>query len=375
VELARRALAGGRLLHEQPPDSPPFFHAVATLGGGEEAWALLRQASDDAVRRGSLLGQAIASSVRAALLRSGSEIRELESEATAALEATRKAQWNVGLPLSVSGLLTAFIEQGRFDNADALLAETDMEGDVPNQAYFTFMLYERGRLRAAQRRPAEAYADFKEVGQREERAGYGLHAVLWRAAAAPELLALGEETAAQALANEALGLSKHRGRRLAGVALRSLALVDTKARVDLLEQAVGVLGRSQSRLELSRVRADYGVALRGAGQRVKARAQLEQALDLAHHCGATAIADLARAELVALGAKPRRDAITGRDALTASELRVARLAAQGMTNREIAQALFITSKTASAHLSHIYRKLEITRRAQLAQALASHAPD
>jgi DNA-binding CsgD family transcriptional regulator len=154
-----------------------------------------------------------------------------------------------------------------------------------------------------------------------------------------------------------------------------LALVDTKARVDLLEQAVGVLGRSQSRLELSRVRADYGVALRGAGQRVKARAQLEQALDLAHHCGATAIADLARAELVALGAKPRRDAITGRDALTASELRVARLAAQGMTNREIAQALFITSKTASAHLSHIYRKLEITRRAQLAQALASHAPD
>ena len=70
------------------------------------------------------------------------------------------------------------------------------------------------------------------------------------------------------------------------------------------------------------------------------------------------------------GAKPRRDAITGRDALTASELRVARLAADGLTNREIAQSLFITTKTASTHLSHIYRKLGITRRDQLADALS-----
>ena len=73
--------------------------------------------------------------------------------------------------------------------------------------------------------------------------------------------------------------------------------------------------------------------------------------------------------MIAAGAKPRRDAITGRDALTAGELRVARLAAEGLTNPEIAQALFITSKTAKGHLSHVYRKLEITRRGQLANAL------
>jgi DNA-binding CsgD family transcriptional regulator len=77
---------------------------------------------------------------------------------------------------------------------------------------------------------------------------------------------------------------------------------------------------------------------------------------------------------MAAGARPRRDAITGRDALTAGELRVARLAAAGHSNREIAQALFITTKTASAHLSRVYRKLDITRREQLAGALAGTRP-
>ena len=72
---------------------------------------------------------------------------------------------------------------------------------------------------------------------------------------------------------------------------------------------------------------------------------------------------------------PRRDAITGRDALTASELRVARLAADGLTNREIAQALFITGRTAKVHLNRVCHKLEITRPGQLASALTSPLDD
>ena len=136
-----------------------------------------------------------------------------------------------------------------------------------------------------------------------------------------------------------------------------------------------ILERARAPVELARALTDHGAALRRAGQRGQARTQLERGLDLAHHWGARRIASRARAELVAAGAKPRRDAMTGRDALTASELRVARLAAEGMTNREIAQALFITTKTASAHLSRGYRKLDITRRDQLAQALAGTAPD
>ena len=85
--------------------------------------------------------------------------------------------------------------------------------------------------------------------------------------------------------------------------------------------------------------------------------------------GARRIANQARGELIAAGAKPRRDAITGRDALTAGELRVAQLAAEGLTNRVIAQALFITTKTAKGHLSRVYRKLGVSRRDQLAGGL------
>jgi DNA-binding NarL/FixJ family response regulator len=83
------------------------------------------------------------------------------------------------------------------------------------------------------------------------------------------------------------------------------------------------------------------------------------------------LADRARAELVAAGARPRRDALRGRDALTASELRVAEMAEDGMTNREIAQALFVTQRTVETHLTHTYQKLDISSRAELADSLSA----
>jgi DNA-binding CsgD family transcriptional regulator len=141
------------------------------------------------------------------------------------------------------------------------------------------------------------------------------------------------------------------------------------------EEAVKTLERSQSSLELARALCDSGAALRRAGRRVQARTELERALDLAHRCGARRIAGRARAELIAAGAKPRRDAITGRDALTPGELRVARLAAAGLSNREIAQALFITTKTAKGHLTRVFHKLGITRRGELPDALTGPVDD
>jgi DNA-binding NarL/FixJ family response regulator len=93
-------------------------------------------------------------------------------------------------------------------------------------------------------------------------------------------------------------------------------------------------------------------------------------LDLARQCGARALAAVARAELAVAGAKPRRDAFRGRDALTASEVRVARMAAEGQANREIAQALFVSLRTVETHLTHAYQKLAIDSRDALPQALA-----
>ena len=202
-------------------------------------------------------------------------------------------------------------------------------------------------------------------------------ATLWRSEAALVHAALGDTGEARRLVGEQRELARAFGRpRTLGMALRACGLVEGGTTgLSLLAEAVTTLEASQARLELARARADYGAALRRACRRVQARAELDRALDGAHHCGARRLASRARAELIAAGAKPRRDAITGRDALTGGELRVARLAAEGLTNREIAQALFITTKTAKAHLNRVYRKLDISRRGQLAAALAGEVSE
>jgi DNA-binding NarL/FixJ family response regulator len=98
---------------------------------------------------------------------------------------------------------------------------------------------------------------------------------------------------------------------------------------------------------------------------------LRHALELARDCSADVLAARAHDELVAAGARPRRDPTESRSRLTASELRVARLAADGMTNREIAQALFVTEKTIETHLRSAFRKLAIASRSQIARARSS----
>jgi DNA-binding CsgD family transcriptional regulator len=96
---------------------------------------------------------------------------------------------------------------------------------------------------------------------------------------------------------------------------------------------------------------------------------LREAVAVAGECGASAVGARAHDELVAAGARPRRDPIESRSKLTASETRVARMAAEGMTNREIAQALFLTEKTIEVHLTRSNRKLDISSRSQLPRAL------
>jgi DNA-binding NarL/FixJ family response regulator len=122
-------------------------------------------------------------------------------------------------------------------------------------------------------------------------------------------------------------------------------------------------------LELAHSLAELGAALRRAGQRAAAREPLAEALDLAVRCGARRLAAFAREELKATGARPRRDWRTGVEALTPSELRIVRLAAEGRTNREIAHELFVTLKTVEGHLSRAYTKLGIERRAELSRVL------
>jgi DNA-binding CsgD family transcriptional regulator len=198
----------------------------------------------------------------------------------------------------------------------------------------------------------------------------------WRGWAAEGLRLLDRNDEARALAVEELALARRWGDpRAIGASLRVLGLVEGgTAGIGLLREAVEVVEGSEARLEHARALVDLGAALRRANRRTEARERLREGVDLARSVGAFALVGRAYEEIAATGARPRKILKTGLDALTASERRVAQLAAEGMSNKEIAQALFVTIKTVEVHLSHAYRKLEISSRAQLDQALLTPAP-
>ena len=114
---------------------------------------------------------------------------------------------------------------------------------------------------------------------------------------------------------------------------------------------------------------DFGAALRRRGHRLDAREPLAAGMDIANRCGATALTQRAHYELTATGARPRRLRTTGRESLTPSERRIAEMAAAGQSSREIAQALFVSTRTVDSHLASVYSKLAIASRKQLSFAL------
>ena len=159
------------------------------------------------------------------------------------------------------------------------------------------------------------------------------------------------------------------GDRVIGRCLRQLGHLEGDAGEPRLEEAIERLRRTPARLELARALGALG-ALHSLRRPTEAREPLRQALELAEACGCRPLADAVRSELYATGARPRTTALGGVESLTARELRVATLARDGQTNREIAQALFVTPKTVEVHLSSAYRKLDIRSRRELAGALS-----
>jgi DNA-binding CsgD family transcriptional regulator len=365
------------VLLAREPYPPPLgvCPAIITTLIALERHDLLERLCGDllsAARRRSALQEAvgIASFSAWGMYRRG-ELADAEAQARWALERAT----GVHVLHAVAQLIEPLIERDALDQAEHELLRL---GDplASHAINVTVVLFARGRLRAAQGRTEDALADFLECGDRGARLGRISVLNHWRSESALALVSLGRRDEARRLSGEEVELARAFGRPGAlGIALRGQGLVEGGERgLALLAEAVQVLERAQAPVELARALTDYGAALRRAGHRGQARAELERGLDLAHHWGARRLASRTRAELVAAGAKPRRDAITGRDALTAAELRVARLAAEGMSNRQIAQALFITTKTATVHLTRVYRKLGITRRGQLPDALASRIP-
>jgi DNA-binding CsgD family transcriptional regulator len=232
----------------------------------------------------------------------------------------------------------------------------------------------RAKLRLAQGRAQEAATELLTSASWLEAWPVNNPSFIpWRSLMSIALTHTGEHERARQLAADELALAESLDQpRAQGIALRTLALIEQPRsdRIDLLQAAIAHLEHSDARLEHARALIDYGAALRRTGHRTHARQPLRQGLDLAERCRAPVLAGLARQELLAAGARPRRPALTGRYALTPTEARVANMAAQGQSTPEIARALFVSAKTVETHLAHTYQKLDIHARGDLAQALA-----
>jgi DNA-binding CsgD family transcriptional regulator len=247
---------------------------------------------------------------------------------------------------------------------------------VAKQGHLLNFFRVRGLVSFQAGSPEQALTDLRAAGDRARSLRVENPAFApWRSEAALALHRLGQPQQARELAQEELELSRRWGAaRNIGISLRALGLVEGgRTGNGLLREAVDVLAHSPARLEHARALVDLGAALRRGNSRSEARQLLRQGLELAHQCGASALVTRANEELAATGAHARTILLSGLDALTASERRVAQMAAGDLSNKEIAQALFVTVKTVEQHLGRVYRKLDIGSRRQLAAALVAPA--
>ncbi|HET6773206.1 MAG TPA: AAA family ATPase [Acidimicrobiales bacterium] len=371
-----RALAGGRLLAEQDIDVPPPVYvlvvgllATDALDLADEVMARMLA---DARARVSVPAiafvvahQAVSSVRRGALARA-------EAEARTALDLLTAHDIPLGGELALGVLVEALVEQGDVDAADRALTASGLGDDILPGMPTNRLLQARGELRLAQGRATEAVDDIVEFGRRDELwGGASPLAARWRSQAALALAAAGDTDRARRMALDDLDRARRWGAASGiGIALRAGALVEGgESCVERLREAADVLERSPARLQHARALTDLGAALRRANRRRDARQSLQAGLRLAEECGARPLVDRARTELRAAGGRSSDPWGAGAQRLTASERRVAELAAEGLSNPEIAQALFVTRKTVETHLGSVYRKLGISGRGKLHRVL------
>jgi DNA-binding CsgD family transcriptional regulator len=378
IELARRALVPGNL---PASGSLAFIYAVTALRGSglpDEAVSIFNEAVAQARRRGDVFNVAYMLMWRGQCQTDRGDLRAAVADLREAIDLSVAHGMLAAWPYNIGFLAHALLEQGEADEAARVIDQGDFPEQLPlDQFHLVYVGLYRGRLRIETGSPERGVDDLLQVGETVRRLPFdNPSCVPWRAWAAEGLRLLDRKDEARALADEELALARRWGDPYAiGASLRVLGLVEGGTPgIELLREAVEVLAGSEARLEHAHALVDLGAALRRANRRAEARELLREGVDLARRVGAFGLAGRANDEIAATGARPRKVIQTGLDALTASERRVAQLAAEGMSNKEIAQTLFVTIKTVEVHLSHAYRKLEISSRAQLDEGLLTPAP-
>jgi DNA-binding CsgD family transcriptional regulator len=272
----------------------------------------------------------------------------------------------------VVGLIDLLVAQGRTQEAIYQLGSFDPERiDEPLDRAAAHV--ERGRLFSMCNQSDKALDEFERAGETASRASITNPVlVAWHPPAARVLASLGHWDEAHQLAEDHLVAARTFGaRRILGTALRAMGAAsrDLDERTAWLTESVAVLEGSPARLETAEAMVDLGSTLVDRQDTEGARHILHKGATLASLCGAHRLLEVAGSQLRAAGARPRRLGSTGIDLLTPAELRAVHMAAANVTNRAIADELFVNVKTIEGHLSRAYRKLGVTSRFELAEAL------
>jgi DNA-binding CsgD family transcriptional regulator len=374
ARLARRALEGGTLLAERWYSLAVAEPILVLLRADQlnAAEPVIDRVADDARTRGSVAGFVLASIVRAELSRRRGDLPSEADEARAAIDMSRQHGLALVVALAAAWFVDAAIELGAHEDANVTLRTTGMDGPLPDHMLFMPIRLARARLRIAQGTSDQGITELRELlafAQITWPQSYPIASTLALALASRHQ----EPDEVQRLVEWELAEARRWGTpRTMGVALRAQGLVEGGDRgIELLREAAEKFAASPDRLEHARTLVDLGAALRRGRRPADARPPLHEGLELASRCGATPLAERARAELAATGVKRiKRTYLSGLDALTPSEKRIARMAANGMSNPEIAQTLFVTRKTVEMHLHNAYIKLDVKSRDQLPAAIA-----
>jgi DNA-binding CsgD family transcriptional regulator len=369
--VVERAFAADPLIDPETQGALLGFavRALVAMGQLTEAEQACTRAAESASARDLMFGVSCARYHRGLVrLDLGTLESALEDVTAAGLPAS--LGWRAADPWRGELLVRIHLARGDITAAQAALSLA--AGTAETRLGYAYVMDARAHLALAMDRPEDAFAHAMRARRCLEAFGQDTPTVVpWRDAAARAAYALQRHGEAEALAHDAVCVARTTmSPVILGASLVAAGVVSPAARaVPLLEEACELLQNTPARLAHGRALVALGRALRQNGRRAEARNPLRSGLGIAATTRSRPLAHVARSELVASGARPRREAVVGPAALTPSERRVADLAAAGRTNLSIASELSVSLKTVETHLGQTYRKLGITGRPHLADAL------
>jgi DNA-binding SARP family transcriptional activator/DNA-binding CsgD family transcriptional regulator len=362
------ALRGGNLGEQDPNLLALAALLPVIVGDRDEALGFFDHSMIDAHRRGSLFAVTGVYLWRGFTLFWRGDLIDAEDELRTAFD--QAESWGYGpdtLQWNAAHLSWCLTERGDLAGARAALMRGPERGGRSDGA--RYWCNARLELLVAEGSFEEAIEASDEYADRF-RHYHNPAAAHWNGLRAVALDGLGMNKKAVELAAEELDRARDWGAPgTVARSLRVLGLLEGTEGLERLEEAVEIVARAPSRLELAKSLAGLGVLRRRAGRPDYAREPLTRAHELAEVCGAERLVGEIRKELLAVGVEPASAMPRGVASLTATERRVAALAAAGRAEREIAQELFVTPRIIQIKLGSALRKLGARSPRELAHAL------